>query len=525
MWASAGSAFETLAASGLTEADRNAGICRLKLADEAGAVASLRRYIAAVGDSTDAVDLESLCQILSPPKGGDLVGHVQLIWTVRDREGLISRLSADSAVAAEGPGPIDEADPNSPEVEWFALLDRDKPASVAGLDPRAIPRVEARVSVGREIAALDVIDDGRLERLRDRLTEVAGPSLPPAHPRTKTLVPESRMSVALDSEMWLPEGVDRDERARITSAEHARIILEVWPATPMPYLRGRTPRQAAKDGDAAVPLRAAINQFAFGQEFWRGVLDFGAIRGELNVPPEPPIDAATVDVDTLHLSRLHLVPVEGLADEALITLFDRAHRYVLPLAMERSAKALVERPAIFDAGLMDRVVPYADLANLALSRRAPTAEVFGWVTRGRQADKEPANAVRWDFLDLRLRARSETPESWVPQLAVILERYAEDRSVSSTVMSNLMDMGLVRTAPNPDESGQMLLDTRPLQAVLGQYGPKITTASGRLGVSATQGGVWTPGGSTGGGGGTIWTPGGSTSQPGGDKPKLIIPGR
>ena len=370
-----------------------------------------------------------------------------------------------------------------------------------------------------------MIDDGRLERLRDRLTDVAGPTLPPAHPRTKTLGPVPRANVALDVEMWLPETVDRDERGRITEAEQARIISEVWPATPMPYLKGRTPRQAARDGNATLPLRAALNQFAFGQEFWRGPLDFAALRAELGVGPEPPIDPATVDLETIHISRLHQVPAESLGDEALVALFDRAHGYVLPLAMERSAKALVERPAILEAGLMDRVVPFADLANLALSRRAPKEEVFGWLNRGRQADKTPSNAVRWDFLDLRLRARGEPPESWVPMLAVILERYAEDRASSTAVMTNLLDMGLVRTSPNPDERGQMLLDTRPLQAVLAQYGPKITTAAGRLGVSATQGNVWTPGGPAAGGGGTIWTPGGATPQAGGDKPKLIIPGR
>ena len=527
LWASAAAAFDTLAASGVAVADRNAGLCRMRLADDAAAVASIRRFLAAPGhgDSIDAVDLEALCQILAPAKGSDLVGHVQLIWTIRDRAGLLKRLNDDPAVSAEGPGPIDETDPKSPEVEWFALLDRAKPASVAGLDPREIPRVEARVSVGREIAALDVVDDGRLEQLRDRLTDVAGPSLPPAHPRTKTLGPVPRASVALDVEMWLPEGVDRDERARITESEQAWIIREVWPVTPMPYLRGRTPRQAAKDGNATLALRAALNQFAFGQEFWRGSLDFAAMRNELGVGPEPPIDPATVDVEALHISRLQHVPVEGLSDEKLVDLFDRAHGYVLPLAMENAAKALIERPAIFENGQMDCVVPYADLANLALARRAPKDEVFGWVARGRQADKTPANAVRWDFLDLRLRARLEPPEAWVPQLAVILERYAEDRASSSMVMTNLLDMGLVRTSPNPDDRGQMLLDTRPLQSVLSQFGPKITTATGRLGVSATQGAVWTPGGPAAGGGGAIWTPGGATAQAGGDKPKLIIPGR
>lgn len=526
LWSSASAAFETLSGSGVAEADRNLGILRLKLAQDTEAVEAFRRFITARPNDPEAVDFEALTQIVAPPQGGELVGHVQLIWTIRDRTGLMKRLTDDPTVAAEGPGPIDENDPESPEVEWFTLLDRPKPADGVRLDVNLVPHVEARVTVGKEIAALDVVDDGRLERLRDRLTELAGPTLPPAHPRTKTLGPVSRLSTALDVEMWMPEGLSREERARVSHAEHARIITEVWPNTGMPYLGGKTPRQAAKAGGATLPLRAALLQFEFSQEFWRSGIDFNALRAELNVPAEPPIDASTVDVETLHLARLAHVPFDKLDDSRLVALFARAHRYALPLALELSAAAVVERPAIFDRGEIDRVTPYADLANLAVSRRASNEEAMGYLTKGRQADKNPLDAVRWDFLEVRLRARTEPPESWVPQLAIIMERYAEDRASSTAVMTNLMEMGLVQMAPSPDDREQMLLDTRPLQAVLAQYGPKITTASGKLGVSASQGNVWTPGGPAGGAGaGKIWTPGASGTGGSPDKPKLIIPGR
>lgn len=528
LWASSASGFETLSADGVATADYNLGLCRLWLADDAGAVAALRRHIPTLGGSIEAVDLEALCQIVAPPKGDELVGHIQLIWTVRDRAGLLKALKADPAIDDEGRGPIDPNDPESPEVDLFALLDRPKPAAgVSGLDVKSLPRIEGRVSVGTEIAALDLVDDGRLDRLSARFTGLAGSTIPPAHPRTKVLGPVPRLSVALQAEMWLPEDVSRDDASRFTQDEHSRIIGEVWPDTKLPYLGGRTPRQAGRDKASQVPLRAALCQFETGQEFWRGGLDFAALRRELGVEPEPAFDPAAVDVEGLHLARLHRVPVEGLDDAKLVTLFARSHRYVLPLAMETAAKAITDRPELLERGEIDRVVPFADLANLAMSRQAKD-EAFSWLERGRQADKTPRNAVRWDFLEVRMRARSERPEDWVPQLAVVLERYGQDRSASSQVMSNLIDMGLVEMAPNPDDSGQVLMDTRRLQAVLGQFGPKITTASGRLGVSATQNKIWTPGDPAAGGGpGGLWTPGSGAAPaaPGGDKPKLIIPGR
>ncbi|MDB5352288.1 MAG: motif-containing protein [Planctomycetota bacterium] len=529
-WASAASAFETLSADHVPEADRNLGLCRLWLADDASAVAALRRSIATLGDSTEAVDLEALCQIIAPVQGKDLVGHVQLTWSIRDRNGLLKNLRGDSTVDDEGRGPIDPEDPDSPEVDVFALLDRPKlQGGTESLSPGDFPRVEARVTIDDKTAALDLVDDGRLERIRDRFMDVAGSSIPPAHPRTKSLGPVPRMSVALQSEMWMPEGISREEGARLTQAEHSRIIRDVWPDTPMPYLGGRTPRRAARDGNAQVALRAAMCQFETGQEFWRGGVDYAAFRAELGVEPEPAIEPETVEIERLHLSRLHRVPADRLDDTKLVRLYLRARHFVLPLAMERSASELTQRPAIFERGEMDRVAPYADLSSLAMNRLAKD-EAFDWLRRGREADASSRNAVRWDFLEIRLRSRSEKPEEWVPQLAVVLDRTRDDREAATLVLTNLVEMGLIRTSPNPDEPGQVLLDTRPLQAVLAQFGPKITTASGRLGVSATQGGIWTPGGSTGGGGaaqGGIWTPGSGSAQPsgGGDKPKLILPGR
>ena len=48
--------------------------------------------------------------------------------------------------------------------------------------------------------------------------------------------------------MW--SGLEREQRAYI--------LGEVWPETPNPALRGRTPVQAARAGDAETVLRAAI---------------------------------------------------------------------------------------------------------------------------------------------------------------------------------------------------------------------------------------------------------------------------
>ena len=96
LWASAASAFELLSAgsTACAAADRNRGLCCLWIADHEAAIAALRRYTARTGPTTDAVDLEALCQLLEGGEGGETVEFVHLTWPIRDRAGLLRALEA-----------------------------------------------------------------------------------------------------------------------------------------------------------------------------------------------------------------------------------------------------------------------------------------------------------------------------------------------------------------------------------------------------------------------------------------------
>ena len=527
LWAAAASSFELLSAETQgPEVDRNLGLCRLWLADEAGAVESLRRSIARSAPTADAVDLEALCQQIAQPDPDDLIEHFHLTWPLRDRGRLLETLRSRGDVQYQGRAPLEPEKEGSPEVEVFALLDRPLPAKGSRIEGLAeMSRVLGRVLVGQDTAILDANEDGGLHSLTDHFRDLAGHALPPAHPKTKVVQKVSRSALALATDWIFPEGTTRADSDRIARLESRRVITEVWPKTPLPYLDGKTPEQAGRGGGFETPLRAALCQFEATRGFWGGDVDFDALRASLGVPLEPPIDPETVDVEETHLGRLHRVPAEALDDDRLASLYLRTREYMLPQALDRAARALVERPLPADRAHVDRFSVYADLSNLALSRDdAPQA--FSWVERGRAAEApelKARNGIRWEMLSLRLRARTEPPEQWVPTLAIILDRYREDRAASQALMSNLIDMGLVSLVPNPDNPDDLLLDSRRLQAVLMEYGPRVTTASGGLGVSAANPEIWTPGGASAGGGG-IWTPGSETAAAGGEKPKLILPG-
>ncbi len=259
-------------------------------------------------------------------------------------------------------------------------------------------------------------------------------------------------------------------------------------------------------------------------------LDLVALRARLNLPPEPPIDPATVDLSRLSFGRYNSIKPDQLDDDRLIEFYRRSRRIILAESLEAAARAIIARPALFEQAKIEPVSVYADLSTMAISR-GDKAEAKSLIAQGRQADlpsRKALNAPLWDMIEVRQLARTEPPETWVPELAIILERYEKEPAASQILILNLVELGLVQISPNPDDPQDVLLDTRPLQAVMAEYGPRVTTSSGRLGVSATKPEVWTPGSPGAGSTGGIWTPGsgsGPANPPGGDKPKLIIPGR
>ncbi|WP_422930548.1 tetratricopeptide repeat protein [Singulisphaera sp. PoT] len=530
LWSSAASAFDLIAsdASPFIEAEYNQALCRLWLADDSNAAAGFRRYLKRLGNSTEAVDLEALCQIIDTPRPEDLVEQVQLNWPLRDRAALLEKLRNDVKVEEIGSVPVDSEDEESAKLEHFGILDRPKLGKHdgKGLKTEDIPLFIAKIVVGPESVAVETYDDGRLDNVIERFTSLADGAIPPAHPKTKILGETPKRDLALSWEWLLPEDADETESTRLDREQCARLVREVWVKTPMQFLGNRTPVDAAKAGDALIPLRAALCLLEFASEDYSDLVDFPNLRSTLGVDQEPKVDPATVNVDSVHLSRLRLIPVEPLNDEALGALYQKARRFALSKVMEKTLRVLVDRPEAWERLGLQSVTLFSQLAFIA-SNAGHKAEALEWIERGRKLDsdaRKSAHAPLWEMVQIRVRAVSEPPESWVPSLSIALDRSKNDPAASHIIMLNLLEMGLLRLVPNPDRNGEVYVDSRALQMVLAEYGPRITTSTGELGVSAAKGGIWTPGeGSSSGGG--IWTPGSeSGTKPAQDKPKLILPG-
>lgn len=529
LWSSAASAFELLAAgsSAGAVADHNRGLCCLWLAEEKAGVAALRRYVARVGATTEAVDLEALCQILDPGStGGETVEFVQLTWPLRDRGGLLRALAADPYFAAGPERPIDPDAEEARATESFLILDRRKIEARPGLARAEIPVVEGEVIVGDDSVVLETHDDSRMDRLVDRFTAAARGMIPPAHPRTKVIGKTSRYLLALNRRWSLPEGLDEAEADRLAREQRAYILGEIWPETPNPVLRRRTPAQAAKAGDAEVPLRAAIRLLEVDAEDTEGAFDWDMFRARLGLKPEPAVEAASLDLDRLHLSRWSMIPFAELDDDRLVALYHRARGWGLARVANKAGRVIADRPSVLPRFRIDPIGLFGSLA-LAEARRGDGEAAREWLRRGRQAESVKATPrnFEWEMIELQTSTVVDPPETWVRSIVKLFERYRGNQDATTALLYRLAQLGIVQMAADPRRQGRILVDTSILDQLVATYGPRVTTATGELGAAAGSGEIWTPESAR--SGAAIWTPGSEApaAAPGQERPRLILPGQ
>ncbi|AMV38259.1 SEC-C domain-containing protein [Planctomyces sp. SH-PL62] len=506
-------------------ADVSQGLCRLRLADHAGAVAAIRRGLGAVSATTDAVDLEALCQLIDVEVGDDPIEEVELSWPLRDRDDLIRRLRDDpSCVERRSP----DQDPEADSTLEFSLLDRPRLDEKTDVGPDDLALVAGTILVEDDVLKLETFDDGRLNGLIDRLAAIAGQAIPPAHPRTKILGPVSRQSLVLDVACQPPAALPLAEQQRLVAQLGAERVKNRWTKTPMVFLGGKTPEEAGRDGRFEIPLRAALTLLESHGD-WSGWIDWDALRAGLGVPPEPALDPFDVELDDVHIGRLSRIDPNGLDDERLVDLHARANTWGDPIVIARSAREIATRRRLLEREGFPTIQIFTELA-IDAAIRGGRDEALDWVRKGRESEpaaRRQASAPSWDMLDVRIRTMFDEPESWVPEVAAVMGRYEGDAAGMQKVLSHMIELGLIQVAPSPEDPSKYVADPSMLYSLLMRYGPRVQAAGG----GAAGGGLWTPGSQSGGGGagggGGIWTPGSGTapSTDPAEKPRIIFPGR
>ena len=339
---------------------------------------------------TEAVDLEALCQQIAPLRPDDRVEHVQLIWPLRDRDGLLETLRADPTRRRGRAGPDR---PGRPRLARGRPVRPARPPRArrrtTGLKADEIPRILGRVLVGQEIVALETYDDGRLDAPGRPVHRAGRPGDPPGAPEDQGRSARSpgRRSPCRGTGSS-PTGSSRTRSDRLTGEQGVRMIREVWPETPMPYLGGRTPLAGRAAGDAEVPLRAAVLPV-------RAVARGLARAGRLRRPPGPAERSAPSRRSTPRRSTSTRSTWPGsprsrstgsTTSGSSRSIAGPAGRCSLEVAGARPRRPWSTARRVLETGGDRAAVGLLRPGHASPPAGARSAEAFDWVRRGRQAD-------------------------------------------------------------------------------------------------------------------------------------------
>ncbi len=231
----------------------------------------------------------------------------------------------------------------------------------------------------------------------------------------------------------VPAGLSPEDDARLRREQSDYIISEIWTKTPHPLLRRRTPLQAAQAGDSETFLRASIRRMEAAYDSPEQVLDWNELRARLRVSAEPPIDPETVEFDTLHLSRVPLVPIDRLNDERLVALYRFSVKWGLRRVRNQVSRLLDERPSLLATAQIDVIKFYGELA-LEAAQEGEREQAETWLEKGKQFEsrqKRSGHSLRWELVGLQVKMILDPPDVWVPVLAVMLDRCRGNQEATS----------------------------------------------------------------------------------------------
>ena len=447
-------AIETFAALGDRVADappvwRNLATIRGWMADQSGMSEALDKYAALDVPLEDAVEAQALRLLLSEDPLGDQSDVVDLQYTVKDAEAVMTALSsakqvteirADLSSLAGEDGP--------PPKAGFVLFDGGLPDSSEELTLQNIARVLCQVvlfgkQTDREarLEVMAVIGED-MDRVKGLLSELAGEEL--GSPVEEKVTESASRSYEILTQRWrLPENCPPEKFRQLAQQYLDDALLNGWPNMPLGLLDGKSPREASGEEPLRVKVLAAIMVLQHWSDQVGSSFDFNRLRNSLGLPTLDPVEVDTESLTSLPLVRLSRVDVEKLPDAGVLQAFHRCMAFGVQAALPSFARALVERP-----GLSDREERLTALRVLIRMSEDPD-QALDYIEQGRQATLAAGQSCAdWDIMELTYRVDRGDSDDVSRLLGHIQSRHIQEPGVADTLTRFLMAIGVV----NPDGS-------------------------------------------------------------------------
>jgi tetratricopeptide (TPR) repeat protein len=445
-WREAAEQFEALVepSGDAAEVWRNLALVRCYMADNEGAVDAWRHYASLDVPFDDAVEAESLAQLLDPEASVERDVTVQVEYPIRQLEALEVALSSDKRTVAADPkaAPAEDEDAPPPRTA-FRLLSQPVPETGIGLDADGVPETIAYLFIyGKETdrparLLLVAIRDDRLTKTKEALAAICDEMLDAEGP--EEIVSERFRSGPLHS--WgyvLPNDTPNKTKETIMKAVNRKMVHDTWAHRPQKALGGRPPAETAKDESLRIKTLAAILLLETAVDY-TGPEGLNPLREELGLPVSEPIDPTGLDIFQIPLVRLWRVVPQQIDDEALIVLWRTAlvmHLIVPSTALateivnRESFESSSHRPAAL--GMLATVTTDPDERLALLNRAREAAEARG------------DSSAPWDLRELVVQIQLGEGKEVQRLVTHVDTAHGNEPGVREKLLQILVESGLVQ---------------------------------------------------------------------------------
>lgn len=440
---------------------RNIAICRSLLADPA-APAAWHRYASLNElDEDDAIEAESLAQLLAGDAAQDVVPLVQVTLEIEDTDSVMEKLLSAPTVKPASPREREgEEDDSPPPKAVFVLLDQPAPTD-AEFPAERLPAICGRIRVfGKQTdraARLEFIGaktdqwEGLLETVRNIIGNQGATS---KDEQVITNIPALR---AMSFEgFYLVPTTDSSVLKRMYGLREERlgqIIIETWPSSACTSLDGKTPLEVATDPAYRIRLLGALLTLRqLGQLLgWPDVMD--QLRTRLGFSPCEPIDPGDGSIDELPLARRHRVRVSALSDDALLTFFEQAQMFGLKPVIENAAREVLARESL--KSKVPRAAVYGILAQLS----GDVTKRLEYLHEARSAAVAAGTSpAKWMLAELPIRLQLGDSEKAKQILTQLQTRHMNEPGIAAELYELFRQLGILdqqgaqTKAPDPGAS-------------------------------------------------------------------------
>jgi len=439
-WGAAARKYEALTENHPSHAGlfQNLGLCLAWDGDHAGASQALHQAARLGEEVMSAVENETIAQLLDLQETDD---RVEITSTELELSSVSQALTkiGDNPRFVKVPMRDEDRRLEGAPVEFFQLLDRSPEGLelTADSDLSDVPRIIGHLafydkSEVQDIPAHAYVTGFPCPELNETvglLRELLGDVLVREEPDTDSGFEESVAAeeFALFWRWHNPAETPIVVRRKLEQRQWQHVVEEVWPNLAQQGLGGKTPQEAAADGDRPIALMAAAYVFDAYCSRNEYILGFPKLCETLGLDVPERI-AVTEETPIAHFSALQLkrIDVKTLADDQLIYVTNRAMLLHHGAFLYKILQELLTRP-----GCAERVdLGQIYLALVDLSVQMFDRELaFEWLRKALEWSKTQDNhfelGLQWKMRELTLRIEDPQDPELTPLFKELWDKYGK----------------------------------------------------------------------------------------------------